>query len=111
MWYNRIKHDFTKIRILHGGILMTEQPASRNSTSTVAWALGLAACLCNLIIVLLPIGLILGVVALILGAAGAKRSSGTGRSTGLVLSAVSFVIAAIWIGTIVSVFLIDPTLL
>lgn len=102
----------------------TPELKSKSGTgATVAWALGLAACLCNLIIVLLPIGLLLGIAALVLGVVSLDRERSPARSDdngasrtrrgipGLALSGLSFLIAAIWFGTIVAVFLVDPTLL
>ncbi|MCI3925157.1 hypothetical protein MO973_33600 [Paenibacillus sp. TRM 82003] len=84
-------------------------------------------------IVLLPIGLILGLVGFILGAVAAARAArgrhgaeqgetlggseadehaGTRRGVpGLVLSGISFLIAIIWAGTVVGLLLADPTLL
>lgn len=89
---------------------MTEQTTPRKGLGTSAWVLGLAACLCNLMIILLPIGLLLGTIAFALAVAGSIRARGSGTA-GMVLSGVSFFIAAILIGTIVSVFFIDPTLM
>lgn len=89
---------------------MTEHAAPRNGLSTLAWVLGLAACLCNLMLLLLPIGLLLGCISFILGCIGSFRRRGSGAA-GIVLSGVSFFIAAVIIGTIVSVFFIDPTLI
>lgn len=81
-----------------------------NSKETVAWALGLAACLCNIVIILVPIGLLLGVTSLIMGLLDSARTQG-GSLPALALSGVSFLIAAMWVGTILSIFAIDPTLL
>lgn len=83
----------------------------RSATSSAAWGLGLAACFCNLMIVLLPIGLVLGGVSLTLSLLGrARRTDERGRMAGLALSGVSFLIAAIWALTIAAVFVLDPTL-
>ena len=95
----------------------------KHAGATVSWALGLAACLCNLTIVLLPIGLPLGLAGLILGAVAAARDRASrqaflgesGNATrrgvpGMALSGISFLVGAVWAGTVVSVFLVDPTL-
>ncbi|WP_274364919.1 hypothetical protein [Paenibacillus thermotolerans] len=79
------------------------------SQSSAAWGLGLAACLCNLLILFLPVGFILGIVALVIGGVHSSRRRGTGNA-GIVLGGLSLIIALIWIVTIGSVFVIDPTL-
>lgn len=83
---------------------------SKTEKATAAWATGLAACLCNLMVVLLPAGIILGVVALALGVAGARMRR-VGGTSGVVLAGISFLIALVWAATVASVFLFDPTLL
>lgn len=76
------------------------RPARTSVAAAVALALGVAAVLCVLTVVLSPVGLVLGVLGLILGIIGirAARKVGTTGSgvakTGLVFSVLS-VIAAI----------------
>ncbi|WP_309121507.1 hypothetical protein [Paenibacillus sp.] len=81
----------------------------RTATSTPAFWLALAACMCNLLVVLLPIGLILGLVALATGTIGSRRSPEAGAPA-LTLAGVSFVIALIWGLSVAAMFAIDPTL-
>lgn len=81
-----------------------------SGSATASWALGLAACLCNLTIVLAPVGIILGFVALILGLATSAKQRGSGAS-GLILSGVSFLIALTWAASAAAPFLFDPTLM
>jgi len=82
----------------------------RTTSSTAALVLGIAACMCNLIVVLLPIGILLGIAALVVALAGSSRSRGT-IGAALALSGVSFLIAAVWALTAAAIFWIDPTLL
>ncbi|HZG58468.1 hypothetical protein [Paenibacillus sp.] len=83
---------------------------SRSGSPSTAWGLGLAACICNLTILFAPVGLVLGLVALVLGLTGSARAHGA-YAPALALSGVSFLIAAIWAMTIASIFVLDPTLL
>lgn len=89
----------------------------RSATSSAAWGLGLAACICNLSVIFLPIGLLLGLVALLLALlTRGRRPLGENRTadasgSALTLIGVAFLIAAIWTFTVASVFFIDPTLL
>lgn len=79
----------------------------RTGSTSAAWGLGLAACMCNLMIVLVPFGIILGAIALFLVLLPSNRSA---AKPALALAGVSFLIAAVWTATVASVFLIDPTL-
>jgi len=83
---------------------MTETSLAPSNT---AWGLGLAACLCNLLIVLLPFGILLGIAGFIIGLVQFARAK---RMAGIVVSGVSFLIAVIIVGTVLSVFWVDPTL-
>jgi len=82
----------------------------RTASGSAAWGLGLAACMCNLMIILLPVGLILGLIALCRGLFS-RRLDRSAKVPALALAGVSFLIAFIWTATVVSVFVIDPTLL
>lgn len=88
----------------------TMEAGKSNGPATASWALGLAACLCNVTIVLAPVGIILGIVSLILGLVSSAQRRGSGAG-GLLLSGVSFLIAFIWIASVASLFVFDPTLL
>ncbi len=81
----------------------------RSATSTPAFWLALTACMCNLLVVLLPIGLPLGLVALVLGLTNANRATG-GNAPALTLTGVSFLIALVWGLSVAAMFAIDPTL-
>ncbi len=81
----------------------------RSAASTPAFWLALTACMCNLLVVLLPIGLLLGLIALILGLIGSARASGANAPT-LILTGVSFLIALVWGLSVAAMFAIDPTL-
>ncbi|WP_199615674.1 hypothetical protein [Paenibacillus alkalitolerans] len=78
--------------------------------SAAAWGLGLAACLCNLLILFLPVGLVLGLIAFIIGAVHSGRRRGSGNA-GMLLGGLSLLIAVIWAATVGAVFWFDPTLL
>lgn len=81
----------------------------RSATSTPAFWLALSACMCNLLVVLLPIGLLLGLVALVLGLIGSQRATGA-SAPALTLTGVSFLIALVWGLSVAAMFAIDPTL-
>jgi len=81
----------------------------RSASSTAAFWLALTACMCNLLIFLLPVGLILGVVALTSGWIGSKRAPGSSAAA-LTLTGVSFIIAFVWAFSVAAMFAIDPTL-
>jgi hypothetical protein len=81
----------------------------RVQQSTAPWVIGVVACGCNILALFLPFGIVLGIIALILGLVHSARRRGTGTA-GIVLGALSLLIAVLWAATIGSVFLFDPTL-
>jgi len=83
---------------------MTETSLAPSNT---AWGLGLAACLCNLLIVLIPVGLLLGLAGLILGLIQFLR---TRHKAGIVVSSISFLITILIVGSVAALFWVDPVL-
>ena len=82
----------------------------RTRSASAAWGLGLAACLCNFAILLMPVGIILGIIALLV----ARLSPNLDRSAkkpAYALAGLSFLIAAVWAATVLAVYLLDETLL
>ncbi|MVP00846.1 hypothetical protein [Paenibacillus lutrae] len=84
-------------------------PAARPSrfSSVFAFISGLLACLFSLLLVTIPLGLLFGFAALISGFIAWRRYR---RTSGLVLSLFSFLIAAVWIAGFVVPLAADPTI-
>ncbi len=81
--------------------------ASSPWTAAAAFVCGLLACALNMLLITAPVGMILGTLALLFGAAAfARRRRG---QAGLVLAAVSYLIVCIWGATIAAVIANDPT--
>ncbi|TBL75094.1 hypothetical protein [Paenibacillus thalictri] len=70
--------------------------------------LGIIAIIMNALLLLLPIGLILGILSLVFSSYAYKRS-GTGLG-GLLAAGVSFFIALLWLISLTVPFLVDPTI-
>jgi hypothetical protein len=85
------------------------KPARTSAAAAFALAFGVAAFVCVLIVILSPVGLVLGIIGLILGVLGlraARRVGITGKGVaiaGLVLSALAIVISIAFAAGVVTV--------
>ncbi|QYA99959.1 DUF4190 domain-containing protein (plasmid) [Rhodococcus sp. USK10] len=85
------------------------KPARTSAAAAFALAFGVAAFVCVLIVILSPVGLVLGIVGLVLGVFGlraARRVGITGKGVaiaGLVLSALAIVISIAFAAGMVTV--------
>ncbi|MFC9838767.1 DUF4190 domain-containing protein [Rhodococcus sp. NPDC127530] len=85
------------------------KPARTSAAAAFALAIGVAAFVCVLIVILSPVGLVLGIIGVILGVLGlraARRVGITGKGVaiaGLVLSALAIVISIAFAAGVVTV--------
>jgi hypothetical protein len=85
------------------------KPARTSTAAAFALAFGVAAFVCVLIVILSPVGLVLGIIGLILGVLGvraARRIGITGKGVaiaGIVLSALAIVISIAFAAGMVTV--------
>ncbi|WP_009473320.1 DUF4190 domain-containing protein [Rhodococcus sp. JVH1] len=85
------------------------KPARTSAAAAFALAFGVAAFVCVLIVILSPVGLVLGIIGLILGVIGlraARRVGITGKGVaiaGLVLSGLAIVISIAFAAGVVTV--------
>lgn len=83
------------------------KPAKTSVAAAIALALGVAALLCVLTVILSPVGLVLGVLGIIAGIVGIKAAKKVGitgggvAKTGLVLSVLAVIAAIVFaVGTV-----------
>jgi hypothetical protein len=83
-------------------------PPPRSVAAFIGLLLGLLALLFNVLLVTLPLGLLLGIISLAV-CAYARRRHGVGLN-GIIASGLSFLIALIWLISMLVPILVDPTL-
>lgn len=83
------------------------EPAKEtHGPSQAALVLGILACAFNILLILAIFGIILGIIAVIMGAVNYRRHRHA--KAGLILGLVSFVPLAVYLATIVAIYRADP---
>lgn len=88
--------------------VITETPGKVHGPSQAAFVLGIVACACNILLFLAAFGVILGVIAIIMGAVNRRRHRYA--KAGLVLGLLSFLPVATYLFTLLAIVQTDPFL-